>query len=61
MLAILRSYDYILEFEEEEYLDSIMKKHIGDFEGIAFELRKVKTDFEFIQKNIPEIINCGIF
>ena len=52
-LAILRKYDYLLEYENENYLDNIMSKHIGDFEGLAYELRKIKNDHDFILRNIP--------
>ena len=61
LLAILRKYDYLLEYEEEHLLDKIITKHIGDFQGLSTELRRIQRDHDFLMRNIPDRMNVGFF
>ena len=58
-LAILRKYDYLLEYQKEERLEKLIQKHIADYEGIAEEINSIKSDINFIESYVPQKINYG--
>ena len=60
IVAILRQYDYLLQEDQQQLLNSLISAHIGDYSGLSQELTTISDDLQVIQQTLPNNLHFGL-
>jgi len=60
IVAILRQYDYLLQEDQQQLLNSMISAHIGDYSGLSQELATISDDLQVIQQTLPNNLHFGL-
>lgn len=60
LLAILRTYDYLVKMKIDQLFRYIVAEHIDDYPGIRQEMIRINEDINFFENKLPNIIRFGL-
>ncbi|CAG9319435.1 unnamed protein product [Blepharisma stoltei] len=60
LLAILRSYDYLVKMKVNQLFKFIVQEHIDDYAGLRNEMIRLNDDIDFFENKLPTVMKFGL-